>query len=791
MDEKKCKHCGIPFKGDGEFCCRGCEYVYHLIREEGLDRYYELKDRTLPPVGSTAFRQRDDRVLQEKWRNAEEIAPGEVSMEFELKGISCVGCVWLVEKLFSRYEHTIRIDIDPQRGKIVIDAGKAFDIAAFAAEIQRYGYTLREAGEGTDDRERTGISSRIGVCGFLAMNVMLFNLPFYLGMENDNQFAPLLRFVVMVLSSFSVLYGGSYFFRRAATALKVGVLHIDLPIALGIIAAYAGSFIGWLTSDPSLFYFDFIAIFILLMLVGRWFQERVTEQNMQQGSRADPSVQQVILVTEGNEVLLESERVHRLEAGMRYRLEPGAWVPVRSRVLSGNLSVSLESINGESDPQEFSAEQTVPSGAVVLSQGDYILEATEGWKQSLLKRLTGIDSARIQEKGVMEQVLRIYILAVIVMAVAGLLGWGIGAGHWKTGFQVAVSILVVSCPCAIGLAYPRVNDLCAQWLRNRGVYIRLHSFWGRLKGIRQVFFDKTGTLTLETLDLINPEPLEALNVEKQQILYGLVENNLHPVARSLKEHLLTMQPMLLRASVALPQPKEQVGFGVFFEWQGATYSLAKSSHPDRLGNTDFTRNGEVVASFRFSDSVRSDARDAIRWMESHGYRVSVISGDSREKVREMMQQLDLPEERGVGGMSPEAKAEWIDRYANEEGMMVGDGANDALAFEKARCRATPVIGRGILENHSDFFFLGKGIGGVVDVFRLAALRQRAVREILTLTVVYNLVVVGVSLGGHMNPLLAAVLMPVISVITISWASVRLSKPALDRLPSKQSISDQA
>ena len=759
--------------------------MYHLIRDEGLERYYELKDRTLPPVGSTAFRQRDDRELQRKWQQAEELAPGEMSMEFELKGISCVGCVWLVEKLFSRYEHGIRIDIDPRQGKIVIDARREFDIAGFAGEIQRYGYTLREWGESDNTQNHAGISSRIGVCGFLAMNVMLFNLPFYLGLEADSQFAPLLRFVVMVLSSFSVLYGGSYFFKRAATALQVGVLHIDLPIALGIIAAYIGSLIGWLTADASLFYFDFIAIFILLMLVGRWFQERATERNMRQGYRDDPSAQKVTLFSSGNEVLTESERVRNLESGMRYKLEPGAWIPVRSRVVLGSLSVSLESINGESDPRDFLEREMVPSGAVVLSQGEYLLEAVEDWNLSLLKRLSAIDSTGVKEKSVMEQVLKLYILTVIVMAVGGMAAWGYGVGHWKTGFQVAISILVVSCPCAIGLAYPRINDLCAQWLKGRGVYMRLHSFWGRLQGIRQIFFDKTGTLTLETLELLNPDKLDTIDEKQRWILYGLVDNNLHPVARSLKEHLLTRYPALASRSDALPIPVERVGFGVSFEWQGVNYSLIRSIDPDRAGQTDFLCGDKMIASFAFSDSVRPDAREAIRWMEEHEYRISVISGDSPDRVRDMTSQLELPEERGVGGMSPQEKAAWIDQYAGETGMMIGDGANDALAFEKALCRATPVIGRGILENHSDFFFLGKGISGVVDVLWLATLRQQAVREILTLTIFYNVAAVGISMGGWMNPLLAAILMPIISVITVSWASLRLSRSTLDRLSSNR------
>ena len=780
-EDKSCQHCGAPFKGDSDFCCRGCEYVHHLILEEGLDRYYDLKDRNLPPVGSTAFQQRDDRALVERWRKAEPVAPGIVKQDFELKGISCVGCVWLIEKLFSRHEGAVAVEIDPQHGLVAIEAASEFDLAAFASEIQRFGYTLREwTGLRSEGSESRSASGKIGVCAFLAMNAMAFTLPFYLGMQQEDPLAPLLQFAVMVLSSFSVLIGGTFFFRRAWVALRIGTLHIDLPIALGIAVAYVGSFIGWLTKDPNLFYFDFITIFILLMLIGRWLQERVTDRNVRQGYETSPSEQFIELI-DGNGDVSGKLNVRDLRSGMLYRTPASSWIPVQSRLESQKVGVSLESINGESEPREFSTGEVLPAGAIVLTRGaDVRFAALEDWSQSLLKRLFEIQSGGNRESSTMELILKSYILTVIALAVLGLLLWGMGMHEWKTGFQVAVSILVVSCPCAIGLAYPKVNDQCARWLRTRGVYVRLHSMWGRLSQVKQVFFDKTGTLTLETLELLNPEALMALAPEQRQALFGLVDRNLHPVGRSLKEHLLTLDPVLTRGSENYPEVQEQVGYGVSLEWLGGSYELNKSNATERVGETDFFENGRRIASFRFSDSVRHDVKACIDWFEHQSMQVTIISGDTAARVKTLTDLLELPEERGVGGMSPQAKAEWIETHAPESAMMVGDGANDALAFEKAGCRATPVIGRGILENHSDFFFLGQGIKGVVDVFRLAKKRTRTLAEIMTLTIAYNLVVVVVSMLGWMNPLLAAVLMPISSIVTVSWASLRLAGQQLTR-----------
>jgi P-type Cu2+ transporter len=779
--EKTCQHCGAPFQGPTSFCCRGCEYVHQLILDEGFDRYYDLRDRNLPPVGVSAFYQRDDRDLVERWKSSEEVAPGVVRRDYEIKGISCVGCVWLIERLFQRKEGAVGIEIDPQHGKVVLEAERDFDLGGFAAEIQRFGYTLREwAGFRSDATESRSTGGKIGVCAFLALNAMAFTLPFYLGMDWDDRLAPLLQFGAVILATFSVLIGGSYFFRRAIGALRVGALHIDLPIALGLAVAYVGSFVGWLTKEPDLFYFDFVAIFTLLMLVGRWLQERVTEQHVHQGFEAQPSEQQVECYESGGGIT--SLSVRDLKRSMQYRVATAAWVPVSSKLCSEGLLASLESINGEAEPRAFAMGDVVPSGAVVLSSGARIrLEAQEDWGQSLLKRLFEIQSTGKRESGRMESILKIYISVVLVLAMLGLVLWGVGMQDWKRGFQVAISVLVVSCPCAIGLAYPRVNDQCARWLRSRGVFVRLHSMWGRLNQVRKVYFDKTGTLTLETLDLLNPEVLGTLNPVQRQALYYLVDRNLHPVGRSLKEHLLTLHPKLVNSESEGVEVRETVGFGVAVEWDGRHYELVRSVDAARLGQSDLLEAGRCVASFGFRDSVRRDVRACVDWFERQQLPVTILSGDTRERVERLVASLGLPKERGLAGMSPQEKANWVQANEPLTVLMVGDGANDALAFEQAGCRATPVIGRGVLEHHSDFFFLGQGVRGVVDVFRLASVRGRTLRELLTLTISYNVAVVFIALLGAMNPLLAAVLMPLSSIVTGSWVTIRLASARLDRL----------
>jgi len=788
--DRKCRHCGAPLPTDGSgdgFCCNGCRYVYELIRQEGLDHYYALRDRPVPPVGMEAFEDRDYADLEAAWLSADTSEGGIASMDMRLRGISCVGCVWLVEKLFSRYPGALRIDIDPQRGTVRILADRtAFPLVPFVSELQRFGYSLipidDSLAEGSKPDGDGRLGRRIGVCSFLAMNTMMAVLPSYFGMSPDDPLAPTLRLLAAVLASFSVAYGGGYFFLRAWNALKAGTLHMDLPIALGLIVAWVGSMFGWAVGRPDLFYFDFVAVFTVLMLVGRWFQEWVTGRNQNQSFRKDPSLEQVEVwnaSTESSDSSLGGGaepamvRVGRIVSGMEYHLLSGRRVPVRSRLLSGIAEFSLDFINGESDPKVFREGEWVPSGSLLITRRKVHMQSMESWSDSLFKTLYEVGQREVARNGPIERILKLYIVSVVLIAIGGLIGWGLFQESWVTGVQVAVSVMVVSCPCAIGLAYPRLNDRVVQRLREFGVYVRTHSMWNRMEKVRDVVFDKTGTLTLEVLEWENPEIMDGWSEEDRSLLFMLVDRNLHPVGKSIRQEMLARWPQWsTRRYEELPL-EEHVGLGISMQWKGQEVYLGRRAGSGLEGNprdTVFVRGDAVLGVFRFKESVRNDARSAVERLLQSGYRVWVLSGDKKSKVEAMTRSLGLPDDHGFAEMSPDAKAAWISREGFGPALMIGDGANDALAFERARCRATPILGQGLLEGQADYYFLGRGIDGVCEVFDLTRIRRSVLLQLFGITLTYNAAAVSMALAGWMSPLVAAVLMPLSSIVTVSWAS---------------------
>ncbi|MCB1091215.1 MAG: heavy metal translocating P-type ATPase metal-binding domain-containing protein [Verrucomicrobiae bacterium] len=790
-----CRHCGTSYPAppesseDSGFCCAGCEFVFGLIESEGFDQFYDLRGRsTLQPVKSLAFQKRDYDWLSAQAREAEAVCAScenPARLTLDLQGISCAACVWLIERVFRRHRSGLRIVVDAQIGQMRLwwEPG-AFDAVAFAGELQQFGYAVGPASADAEQRaarsESRALLTRAGIVGGLAMNAMAFTLPRYLGMEKDFFLARLFELITLASASLAMLVGGGYFIRRAWRALSIGALHMDLPISLGLIAAYLGSLVGWLFGIEGLKYFDFVATFAFLMLGGRWLQQAAVEKNRAGLLSENERHREVTRWME--EGIGDALPVTELKAGDRFLAKPGETLPVASRLEGENAAeFSLEWINGEPEPRALSPGADIPAGAVNVGREAVVVEAREAHQESLLTRLleaseraghadelSGAESGR--DFG---RILRAYLVVVLVAAVAGGITWlGIGA-DWPVALQVFISVLVVSCPCALGVALPLLDDLIVARLRRSGLFVQHGSLWPRLRQIRQIVFDKTGTLTREAPRLANPEALSRLNPEERAILAGLVRDSRHPVGRAIREGL---------ASKVTPRQldciEEVVARGV--SWKdlatGATWSFGKSGWMAPTGegienaSVVFARDRECLAAFHFNEALRDDAVSEVGDLKNRGYRIAILSGDAPQRVSAIAGELGLDPDLAVGGASPQDKADWITTHGAEHTLYIGDGANDTLAFEASLCRGTPAIGSGVLERQSDFYFLGQGLHAIRELLMTSQRRRKVAARILGVAVAYNVFAVAIALSGAMNPLLAAVLMPLSSVATLAIAA---------------------
>lgn len=767
-----CKHCGspIPANRDDVFCCSGCAYVFDLLHQQGLDHFYDLKGGlSLAPVSPESLRERDYEWLIELRRTV--VPQGELRLA--LQGISCVGCIWLIEKVFARHAGGLRVNVDVVHGDLSFYYDPAvFDVVAFAKDMQAFGYLVGPPREGEERKQSSALERRMGVCGAFAMNAMAFCLPAYYGMPADFVFAPWFDMIAAISATLAMLVGGSYFIEKAWRSLQAGALHIDTPIALGIIAAYVGSIAGWIAGVPGLKYFDFVAIFIFLMLVGRWAQQAAVERNRRKLMR-DTSIPDAV-------TLLEDDKTHPLSAlkpGVCFVIKPGQSIPVACRLLSSQAAVSLEWINGESEAQMREVGQLLPSGALNIGSRGLKAEALEGWQDSTLRRLLEARRSGEFRDLKLERLLRWYLGIVVVIGIAGAAWWAWHGAGMAQSVQVMISIFVVSCPCALGVAVPLAEELATARAEKLGVFVRTLGLWKRLMRVQRAVFDKTGTLTLENPVLENREALNQLDDQTRRALRTLVTGNLHPVSRSLFD---AVGPGVQSVN----EVHEVIGQGLFFTDESEQeWTLCRSSGADVV----LTLDGMVMAGFCFRDELRPESLNEVRTLRQRGISVHILSGDREAKVAHIAAQLGLKNKDWQAGLTPEQKAAWVTEKNDNNTLYIGDGANDSLAFDVALCAGSPVTGRSFLEQKADFFFLGHSLRFVSGLMDVARLHRSATRRVFVFSVTYNVVTIVAGLMGLLSPLVAAILMPLSSVATLSI--VALTFAGKKQTSEKDSLAD--
>jgi Cu2+-exporting ATPase len=303
-------------------------------------------------------------------------------------------------------------------------------------------------------------------------------------------------------------------------------------------------------------------------------------------------------------------------------------------------------------------------------------------------------------------------------------------------------------------------------MRRLGVFIRDGELWAKLDRVRKVIFDKTGTLTLEAMSLLNPDALRHLLPDERAVLLAMVNDSRHPVAGCLREQLLADGVEPAKISVI----QETIGFGLEMPHAGSTWRLGRAGWAaltPPAGDCIFSRDGEPLAAFRFGESARSDAREEIGALRNRGCEVFILSGDRCAKVDAMADSLRLPREQCLGELSPGDKAARVRKLDDRDTLYLGDGANDSLAVDAAWISGTPAIDRGLLEQKVGFYFLGRGLGGVRALLDVGDQRRRIARTVVAFAVVYNVVAVALCLAGCMSPLLAAILMPASSLVSLA------------------------
>ncbi len=783
----RCAHCALPIAasaGDALFCCAACELAHSIIHGAGLDAYYSQRDsaasatpRARTPSGRS-YLEYDEPAFCERHVTSDASC---ARLELFLAGIHCTACVWLVERL-SRVVpgvQSARLDLGRSALSVVFDPARTRP-SAIARALDGLGYPPHPSStkqrEGELARERS-LLIRLGIAGALAGNVMLMALALYSGAASEAAYAALFRWGSLLLTLPAVFYCGNVFLRGALGALRTRTPHMDLPVSIGILAGFTRSAWNLLFTGGEV-YFDSIAVLIFLLLVGRWLQHR-------HNRGASQALELIAALAPRTAHLVDGEGlrevpVETLSAGSLVEVRPGERVPVDGVVLSGHSSVDTSWLSGEALPEEVKPGARVYAGTQNASAAIRVRAEVTGQDSRLGRLMQSVQRAQAQRAPIVrlaDRVAGYFVLAALALSALTFALWSfIDASR---ALDNAVALLVVTCPCALGMATPLAVSAALRRAARAGIFFKGGEFLEALARPGTIAFDKTGTLTEGKLALAEYCGDDAV----KPFIRAAEERSAHPIARA----LVTAWPA--GEALAVEDQSELPGAGVTARVAGHTLRIGSAEHVAASGaarDTAWQRtlaeqaalgrpavaaaiDGEVRAVISFSDPLRGDAASSLSALRGQGYRVAILSGDQGAVVERIASQLG-PLVTAQGKLSPEDKLSWVE-HARREGpvVMVGDGINDAAAMAAADVAIAVHGGAEASLVAADVFTTRPGVAKVLEAVRGARRTLSVIRRGIAFSLAYNVLGVALCMAGYISPLLAALLMPLSSLTVVTSA----------------------
>ena len=782
-DDAACFHCALPVIDnrytvdiDGEsraVCCPGCKAVAELIRDSGMGRYYELRDAPEPGLGKPeesagewdVFNRRDmlDAFAQP--------AGSRFECTIYVGGMYCAACSWLIETSLGNVAGVSAADVNPvtHRLRLVFDSD-VIGLGDLLARLAGLGYHPQPlAPESTAspeiEEQRTALK-RLLVASLGMMQVMMFAVALYAGdfkgISDDMQ--RFLRLVSFLVTTPVVFYSARPFFAGAIRGIQSRHPGMDLPVSIAIGIAYVASVWSTFNDGPAV-WFDSVTMFVFFLTVGRFLEMRARHRSIDKSvalSSILPNT--VIRVDGGSEATVAA---NTLVAGDVVRIRSGEPVPADGILVEGRTSVDEALLSGESRPQARTPGDRLLAGSVNLDEQVLLRVSSTGVDTTLgtISRLS--ERARYARPAFVrlaDRVASYIVVAILVVATLVAIGWGYFAP--ERAFEVTLSVLVVTCPCALALATPAAFAAAGSRLSQLRLLVTNGDAVESISRATHVVFDKTGTLTrgepsiVETRVLANGTDEDSL----LRIAAALEAASTHPLARAFR-HIETPD----KAS----DVQTVVGQGLTGIVSGRRYRLGTAgfvgTHEDPedervavfLGDED-----QPLALFLLDDAPRDDAGKTIAKLGDMGFGVSLLSGDRESPVARIAGALGIEDYRA--GASPQQKLEYLERL-QEDGevvIMVGDGINDAPVLSGADASIAPAHSALLAQTSADVIMLGEQLKPVVTAVEVSRKTLRIVRQNLTWAVLYNVTALPLAVAGYVPPWLAAIGMSASSLIVV-------------------------
>ncbi|MDU8945927.1 heavy metal translocating P-type ATPase [Ovoidimarina sediminis] len=702
-------------------------------------------------------------------------ATADQTLRLSLPTIHCAGCISSVEHALAAVPGVSGARVNLTLKRAQVEAGAGVTAEALIDTLKAAGFEAHEldaealTASETDPQGRD-LLMRLAVAFFANMNVMLLSVAIWSGAEDATR--DLFHWISGAIAIPTVIFSGRPFYVSAWSALSARRLNMDVPISLAIILAVGLSL--WETAlSGHHAYFDAALSLVFFLLLGRYLDHRTRASARSAASElAALDVPTAIRLRNGAE---ETVRAAALAIGDTVRVRPGGRIPADGTLAKGETEIDRSVMTGETLPARAAPGDAVHAGEVNLT-GPIELTVMAAGHDTALARIADLvaaaEAGRANYTGLADRAARAYAPVVHLMALGAFLVWmWISGGDTRLALNIAVATLIITCPCAMGLAVPAVTAVASGRLFKRGTLIKSGTALERLAEVDTVVFDKTGTLTLGTPAATG---LDAHDGETLGLALALAAGSDHPLARALTAGIAAQGIRAARVTELREIPGQGIEGRIGdtplrlgrAAWVGAT-PLAETGTYLKVGD------GMPVA-FAFRDAPRPGAVEAVEGLLSRGLRVILLSGDAETPVAGFAARLGLPEHHA--GMSPEDKAAFLAGLAGEGRtvLMVGDGLNDTAALAAAHVSASPASALEAARAASDIVLTGESLADLPRILDVAISARRRIRENFAISTVYNVIAVPIALVGLATPLAAALAMSA-SSLSVSLNAMRVKR----------------
>lgn len=791
--DQLCFHCGdicrsSDIQHDNKvFCCDGCLTVHQILSSNGLDNYYQLEN--FPGIKrnrrKTQFDFLDEPSIASKLYEFEDEQHGKYT--FSLPEIHCSSCVWLLENL-NRLNEGVkysRVNFFKKEATVVFQK-ELISFRELAELLDEIGYTPSLTLQDTHGKKavtnQKQLIKRLAVAGFCFGNVMLFSFPEYFGLNpvRDLYFVRIFGGFNLLFGTFALVYSGEYYLRSAIKSLRKKVLHINVPLALGMITLFLRTAYEILWSvGPG--YADSLTGLIFFLLVGKWFQDKTYGNlSFERDYKSYFPIAVRVLTENGT----ESRALSEVEKGDRLMVRNDEIIPVDGILLNGNAAIDYSFVTGESVPVNKDLGELVYAGGKQLG-AQIEIEATKDVEQSQLTKIwneVGADDQQTRTQAFSDRIAKYFTIILIGIAVSTLAYWWI-VDPSKAIFAFT-SVLIVACPCALALSSPFALGNAMRLLGRKKYYLKNAAVVEELSHINHIVFDKTGTITDSTGFEVSYDGDKLTHADLEDIK-GLVSHSNHPYSEAIYHELAE------QSSSHVDYFKEHPGKGVegyvkerFIRLGSASWLQApKNSHAAVWVEI----NGEILGRFGIGNKFRSDLGEVLEELDQRNLKLSILSGDApSEKSR--LERIFPGFLKKLFKQSPQDKLDHIKDFQaqGDEVMMVGDGLNDAGALLQSN------LGMVVTADSNNFTPAAKAIvdqkalsilPNVVDYSRRV---MTLIKVSFVLSLVYNLAGLFFAVQGLLSPVIAAILMPLSSITVVAFNSLATRLAAQNILTNNKS-----